>query len=302
MALEIESQLDHAAPRAGLNVGRMRIFLAGAAGVIGRRATKLLIAHGHQVIGLARRPSPLLEELGAQVTVGDVYDRAALAGAVRAARPDVVMHQLTDLRDGDRAANARIREQGTINLVEAALDAGVQRIIAQSICWVYEPGITPASEDIQLDLESSGARLDTVSAVATLEANVQEAAEWVILRYGMLYGPDTWYTVDGLMAQLAHRGELPATADVTSFLHIDDAATAAVASLDWPTGTVNICDDEPASGYDWTPAFCKAVGAPKPSISDTPRTPWARGADNHYAREELGWTPQWPSWRTGFAT
>ncbi|MCE7011056.1 NAD(P)-dependent oxidoreductase [Kibdelosporangium philippinense] len=279
----------------------MRIFMAGATGVIGRRATQLLIAGGHQVVGLTRKPSPLLEILGAEVSIGDVYDRAALTEAVRAAQPDVVMHQLTDLRDGSRAANARIREVGTANLVEAALEAGVRRVIAQSICWVYEPGSAPAAEHVPLDLESSSGRLATVSAVATLEAKVKKAPEWVVLRYGMLYGPDTWYTADGLMAQLAHRGELPATADVTSFLHIDDAATAAVAALEWPTGAVNVCDDEPATGYDWTPAFCKAVGAPSPSTSDAPRTPWARGADNRYARKELDWKPRWSSWRDGFA-
>nr|WP_042191536.1 NAD-dependent epimerase/dehydratase family protein [Kibdelosporangium sp. MJ126-NF4]CEL20138.1 NAD-dependent epimerase/dehydratase [Kibdelosporangium sp. MJ126-NF4]CTQ97363.1 NAD-dependent epimerase/dehydratase [Kibdelosporangium sp. MJ126-NF4] len=280
----------------------MRIFLAGASGVVGRRVTSLLTSQGHRVIGATRRASDLLASLGAEVSVVDVYDRDALADAVRAARPDVVMHQLTDLSDGSRAANARVREEGTRNLVDAAIGAGVRRIIAQSISWTYEPGIEPATEDVPLDLAAASDRLDTVRAVDTLEKTVQRIPEWVVLRYGLFYGPDTWYTRDALMAEVAAKGELPAYADVTSFVHVDDAAAAAVSALEWPTGFVNVCDDEPAAGYDWTPVFCQAVGAPEPSRSDAPRADWARGADNQYARQKLGWTPQWPSWRAGFAT
>ncbi|ALG08732.1 NAD-dependent epimerase/dehydratase family protein [Kibdelosporangium phytohabitans] len=279
----------------------MRIFLAGASGVIGRRVTTSLIAQGHQVIGATRRASHVLARLGAEVSVVDVYDRAALAAAVAAARPDVVMHQLTDLSDGNRAANARVREEGTRNLVDAALAAGVRRVVAQSIAWTYEPGTQPATEDVPLDLESDADRIGTVQAVHTLEETVQQAPEWVVLRYGLFYGPETWYAPGALMAQQAAAGRLPATADVTSFVHVDDAAAAAVVAMEWPNGFVNICDDDPAPGHDWTPAFCEAVGAPRPSRSDAPRTPWARGADNGHARKELGWTPRWTSWREGFA-
>ncbi|ONI75097.1 dTDP-glucose 4,6-dehydratase [Actinosynnema sp. ALI-1.44] len=279
----------------------MRIFLAGASGVIGRRVTTLLVAQGHQVVGATRRTSDVLARLGAEVSVVDVYDRDALAGAVLAARPDVVMHQLTDLSGGNRAANARVREEGTRNLVDAALAAGVRRVIAQSIAWTYEPGTAPAAEDVPLDLTSGADRLATVEAVHTLEETVAQAPEWVVLRYGLFYGPETWYAPGALMANLAAKGELPASADVTSFVHVDDAAEAAVSALEWPTGAVNVCDDDPASGYDWTPAFCRAVGAPEPARSDAPRAGWARGADNRYARQELGWTPQRKSWRDGFA-
>ncbi|MET0237600.1 MAG: NAD(P)-dependent oxidoreductase [Kibdelosporangium sp.] len=277
----------------------MRIFVAGASGVIGRRAVRLLLAHGHQVVGLTRRPD-LVRELGAQAVVADVHDAGALAEAVRAAEPDVVMHQLTDLSGGDRTANARIREVGTRNLVDAALGAGVRRIIAQSISWAYEPGPVPATESVPLDLGAHPDRLTTVAGVAALEAAVQEVPEWVVLRYGMLYGPETWYTAGGLMARHAQAGDLPATADVTSFLHVDDAATAAIAALEWPSGAVNICDDEPAAGHDWTPAFCQSVDAPQPSRVDNERAGWARGADSHHAREQLQWAPQWTSWRDGF--
>jgi nucleoside-diphosphate-sugar epimerase len=324
----------------------MRIFIAGATGVIGRRLVPLLVAQGHEVVALTRRNHPISDGVrtraaGVRTVVGDVYDAPALREVVATARPDVVIHQLTDLTSRDFAANGRIRREGTRNLVDAALSAGVRRVISQSIAWAYEPGDTPAVESTPLDLSSTDdRRRGTVQAVATLEDITAEAPEWVVLRYGTLYGPDTWYTKGALMADLATTGDLPTGPDVTSFLHVDDAAAAAAAALDWPTGPVNIVDDAPAPDSEWTPAFAKSVGAPAPATSldvpaspaaspdirasraassDVPasraasadvhaspaasapaRTPWARGASNTYARTTLGWTPSHPTWHTGF--
>ncbi|TYB90407.1 NAD(P)-dependent oxidoreductase [Micromonospora sp. WP24] len=270
----------------------MRILLAGSTGVIGRRLAPLLTAQGHEVIGLARN-GPLAV---------DVFDRDAVVAAVRDVRPDAVLHQLTSLSTGDRAANARLRRVGTRNLVDAALAAGVRRIVAQSITWAYEPGAEPATEETPFDLHAVEPRQHTVAAVAALESAVQEAPEWVVLRYGTLYGPDTWYARNGLMARFAAAGQLPADADVASLLHVDDAVAAAAAALGWPNGTVNVCDDEPAAGTVWVPAFCAAAGVPAPAPTEGERNGWARGANNHYARKHLGWVPEHPSWRTGFST
>jgi nucleoside-diphosphate-sugar epimerase len=140
-----------------------------------------------------------------------------------------------------------------------------------------------------------------VQGVAALEGAVREAPEWVVLRYGLLYGPGTWYARGGLMAEQAARGELAADSDVSSFVHVDDAAGAAADALTWPTGFVNVCDDVPAPGRDWVPAFCRAVGVAEPVASGGERHGWARGASNEFARKELNWTPAWPSWREGFA-
>lgn len=282
----------------------MRIFLAGASGAIGRRVVPALLGRGHEVVGLTRSEDSAarIKALGAGAVVGDVYDAEALTQAVRAARPDVVMHQLTDLGAGDRAANAKLRVVGTRNLVDAARAAGVRRIVAQSIAWAYAPGAEPATEDTPLDLRGAPERVVTVEAVAALETAVAELPEWVVLRYGTLYGPGTWYERGALMAQLAQAGQLPANADVSSFVHVDDAASAAVSALDWPAGAVNVCDDEPAPGYEWVPVFCAAVGAPEPARAEGERTGWARGADNSRARHELGWVPTRPSWREGFTT
>src|SRR6516225_5530335 len=179
----------------------MRIFLAGATGVIGRRLVPLLAGRGHSVTGLVRRPADAgwLRGLGASAVLGDVFDADGVRRAVALAAPDVVMHQLTDLKGGNRRANSEMRITGTHHLVDAALAAGVRRIVAQSIAWAYEPGTVPAAEDVPLD-------------VAALEAAVREAPEWVVLRNGLLYGPGTWYARGGLIAEQAARGELAADA------------------------------------------------------------------------------------------
>ncbi|MGV9797148.1 NAD-dependent epimerase/dehydratase family protein [Mycobacterium sp. NPDC003449] len=277
----------------------MRILIAGASGVIGKRVVRRLCADGHSVTGLSRRPEQVapIEAAGAQAVVADVYDRDALHAAFATAKPEVVIHQLTDLGAGDRAANAKVRTVGTGNLVEAARQFDVRRIIAQSIAWAYAPGDAPASEDTPLDLDGTPDRLGTVAGVAALEEAVQALPEWVVLRYGMLYGPDTWYRPGGLMAQLAGSRSLPATADIVSFLYVDDAAAAAVSALSWPSGAVNICDDHPAPGYEWVPSFCDYVGAPHPERVAQDRAGWARGADNSYARTQLGWMPVRPTWQ-----
>jgi len=282
----------------------MHVFVAGGTGVLGRRIVPLLVAQGHRVTALTRTTAggSALIEAGAAPALADVYDLPALTRVVRTAAPDVVMHQLTDLSALDTSANARIRVVGTRNLVDAALSAGVRRVVAQSIGWAYEPGEKPAAEPTPLDLSAPEPRRTTVCGVVALEAAVRELPEWVVLRYGLLYGPGTWYAPEGLMADRARAGELVASRDVSGFVHADDAASAAVASLTWPSGAVNVCDDEPAPGADWVPVFCSAVGAPPPPRSDAERAGWARGADNTYARDGLRWTPERASWRDGFGT
>ena len=279
----------------------MHVFVAGATGVIGRRLVPLLVAQGHAVTAMTRRPDAAerLRSLGARPVVADAYDGTGLCAAMERDRPDVVMHQLTDLSTSDTAANAALRTEGTRNLVDAARAAGVRRMVAQSISWAYEPGEAPADESVALDLGAEGSRRTTVLGVAALEDAVREAPEWVVLRYGMLYGPDTWFAPDGARAEDARAGRLDADAAVTSFVHVDDAASAAAAALTWPSGIVNVCDDEPAPGTAWVPVFCAAVGAPAPPADASARPPWARGASNGRARSELGWAPRYASWRTG---
>lgn len=281
----------------------MRILLAGATGVLGRRILPLLVSQGHQVTALTRRPEEArnLRASGADASVVDVYDSDTLHRVMLSANPDVVMHQLTDLSNGNSESNANLRTVGTRNLVNAALSAGVSKIVAQSVAWAYQPGEIPAGEATRLDLGSTEPRVTTVRGVVALEDTVAEMPAWVVLRYGLLYGPDTWYSSAGMMGDKARHGDLPVARDISSFVHIDDATAAAVDALEWPTGAVNICDDDPAPGTEWVPAFCELVGAETPSFDDTqPRNPWARGADNGLARDLRDWRPQHHTWREYF--
>jgi nucleoside-diphosphate-sugar epimerase len=286
----------------------MRIFLAGGTGVVGRRLVPTLIAEGHELVVLARNPQRAAgaAELGAQVVQGDALDAGRVKELVARAEPELIMHQLTDLSERSIQANAQLRLDGTRNLVEAALVANVGAIALQSISWAYVPGAVPgagpATEDEPLDLATEDSqRRFMVAAVAIMEDDARQLERCVILRYGLFYGPGSWYARGAAMADAAQAGTLRRGPDITSFLHVDDAAAAAAQSLNWPTGAYNIVDDEPASAEDWVPAFCDAVGAPAPTETDPDVHTWARGASNACARAR-GWAPAYPSWRVGFTT
>jgi len=183
----------------------MRIFLAGATGVIGRRLAVLLSEGKHDVTGTTRDPAKAsrLQTLGITPTVVDVFDADAMTRAVASARPEVVIHQLTDLPSAPgtpgyaagQESNRRLRITGTHNLVRAAAMAGVRRIVAQSIAFIYAPGEGTRSETDPLDVLAEGARQLTVQGITALEREVLEKADitGVVLRYGYLYGPGTWY-------------------------------------------------------------------------------------------------------------
>jgi nucleoside-diphosphate-sugar epimerase len=216
-----------------------RIFLAGAAGVIGRRLTPLLLAQGHSVWGATRSPDKceFLRRLGARPVLVDVFDAEALAKAVLDAKPDIVIHQLTDLsaihdpakRSDALARNARVRDEGTRNLVAAARKARARRLIAQSIAWAYAPGGRPYDEDHPLDMNAEGERAVTVRGVESLERQVLGASpmEGLALRYGRLYGPGSG-------------ADAPPSAPS---VHVDAAAYAALLAIDHgEPGLFNVAD------------------------------------------------------------
>ncbi|GIN20616.1 MAG TPA: NAD(P)-dependent oxidoreductase [Bacillus bacterium] len=279
----------------------MRIFVAGATGAVGRFLLPKLIRAGHEVIGITQNESKKsnIENTGSKALISDVFDREALRSALEESQPDVVIHQLTSLSSRNFWENTRIRIEGTQNLVDAALAVGVKRIIAQSISWAYEPGEGTATEDVPLDVLAEEPRKTTIDGILALERAVTEIPQHVILRYGMFYGPGTWYEPKGFMAEQILQRQVPATDGVTSFLHVEDAAEAALLALQWPSGPVNVVDDEPAKGLDWLPFFAQSLGAPMP-VTLSNRNGWERGASNRKAREEYGWKPLYPTWRTGF--
>ena len=207
------------------------IFLAGATGAIGQPLCRQLVAAGYRVVGTTRHEAkvPILTALGVEPAVVDVYDAERLRAVVEAARPEVVIHQLTDLApllDGTHTpatfeANARLREVGTRNLVAAAAAAGVQRLIAESICFAYAPGPLPHHEDDPLNENAHGVR--------SLEEQVLNGPfVGIVLRYGALYGPGTG--VDGR--------------PTTSPLHVEEAARAALLAITHgQAGIYNIAED-----------------------------------------------------------
>jgi len=213
---------------------RLRVFVAGATGVIGRALVPLLLRAGHTVTGTTRSPqrAEALARAGAHPVIVDVYDGVALCEAVERARPDVVVHQLTDLPDRmtpeERPAalerNARIRVEGTNNLLVAAVAAGVGRVVAQSIAFIYAPGPLPHVEDAPL---LPGPSTDAVRALENGVTSTDGIAG-VALRYGRLYGPGTWTPVP----------------EGTSPLHVDAAAHAALLAIHRGTsGIYNIAED-----------------------------------------------------------
>jgi len=226
-------------------------FVAGAGGAIGEVLCRLLVADGWRVTGTTRSPDRArqLESIGVRPVIVDVFDRDALVEAVRNAEPAVVVHQLTDLpRHFSEAAmvaarirNARLREIGTAHLVEAAVQAGARRIVAQSIAFAYAAGPMPWSEASPLDREQH-------PAVATLEELVLGCGlEGIVLRYGRLYGPNTW----------------TATPPTQMPVHVDAAADASRRAMTrGRPGAYNVAEEDGAvtsakirDGMGWDPGF-----------------------------------------------
>jgi nucleoside-diphosphate-sugar epimerase len=270
----------------------MRILVAGGAGAIGRELTPMLVAAGHEVWATSRSAAKAadIEGAGAHPLVMDVYLPETVEAAFVASRQDAVIHQLTDLADYDVAANARIRIEGTRVLVDAARRHGVERMVAQSISWVVPDGDSPATEQEPF-------RDGVTPGVPELEAAVLELPHGVVLRYGQLYGPGTWRSARSVASDAALRRALTPTTDIGSFVHVADAAAAAVLALDWPRGVVQIVDDEPARAEEWLPVLADVLGASSPAVPAG--LPHGRPVSNALARS-LGWTPRFASWRQGF--
>lgn len=306
----------------------MKVFVAGATGVLGRPLLPRLVAAGHEVVGTTRRPERAEEiaAAGAEPAVCDALDAAGLAEAVAAAAPEAVVHALTALpariepRKDYLAATNRVRTEGTRNLLAAAHATGARRIVAESVAFFYRPeGSWVKDEEAPLFLDAPGIFGAGAAALADLERQVlgAEGIEGLVLRFGWLYGPGTYYASDGSQAADVRRRRSPVVGAGTgrfSFVHVEDAAEAIVAALErGAPGAYNVVDDEPAPLREWLPVYAEALGAKRPRrvpawlgrlVAGRPLVEAAltmRGADNSKARRELGWSPTHPSWRQGFA-
>ncbi|MBR1123016.1 NAD-dependent epimerase/dehydratase family protein [Bradyrhizobium lablabi] len=309
----------------------MRIFVAGATGAVGRSLVPALVDAGHSVIGMTRSPEKAgaIRRAGAEPVVADGLNARAVRAAVISARPDVVIDQMTDLatatdlRHFDRAfANTnRLRTDGTDHLLAAAREAGAKRFIAQSFCgWTFgrdsdaiETGTDAPDPDPPRELRR------TLNALRYLEQTVTTSMEpeGVVLRYGSFYGPGTGMFSRAMTDEVRHRRVplIGTGAGWWSFVHVDDAASAAVAAIERgrPREIYNIVDDDPAPVSEWLPALAGILGA-KPPIHIpawvgrllagehmVSMMTQVRAASNDRAKQELGWQPAYPSWRRGFA-
>ncbi|MDX3709481.1 NAD(P)-dependent oxidoreductase [Streptomyces europaeiscabiei] len=302
----------------------MRVLVAGATGVVGHPLVGALRARGHQVSALVRQGSRGRAPEADEVVVADALDRDAVLSAVSAARPEVVVHQLSALRllrDDPRGAfalTALLRTEGTAHLIEAARAAGARRLVAQSIAFAAAPAGEPVlDEDAPLYVDAPDPGwASTVRAVAELERQVTGSdMEGVVLRYGTLYGPRTAYARTGTTSGSVLAGRLPLPgggAGIMSFLHVEDAVGAAVAGVEADaTGVFHVTDDDPAPAAQWLPHLARVLAAPSPRTVPAALAPrllgWfmahqltsAHGAANDRARTALGWKPARPSWRDG---
>jgi nucleoside-diphosphate-sugar epimerase len=307
----------------------MKVFVAGASGAIGRQLVPQLLAAGHEVTGMTRREenAAAIRAAGAKAVVCDVFDAAALESALGEAAPEVVVHELTSLpprldpksKDALAPTN-RLRGEGTGNLIAAAKAAGAKRLIAESVAFYYVPeGDWVKGEEAPAFPAADGPFGEAGKALADLERQVTgtEGLEGVVLRYGWLYGPGTYYDRDGSQTEDFHKRRMPIVgkgSGIFSFVQVEDAASATVAAVErGEPGIYNVVDDEPAPMSEWVPVFAEAVGAKKPRrvpvwlarlVAGSAAVGMAtdqRGASNAKAKRELGWRPRYPSWRQGFA-
>jgi len=309
----------------------MRIFVAGATGAVGRPLVPALTAAGHSVVGLARTPAKTeaIKRTGAEPVVADGLDAAAIRAAVTSTKPDVVIHEMTDLgavtdfRHFDRAfaGTNQLRTRGTDLLLAAAREAGVKRFIAQSFCgWNFaRAGGSVKTETDELDPNPPEELRRTLEAIRYLERTVTASSspEGIVLRYGFFYGPDTGMLSRPMVELLRHR-RMPLIGDGAgwwSFLHVDDAASATVMAIErGKAGSIyNIVDDQPAQVREWLPALAEMLGAKPPfhvpawfgrllaGEHMVSMMTQVRAGSNAKAKLDLDWRPAHPSWREGFA-
>lgn len=304
----------------------MKVFVAGASGAIGRPLVRQLLAAGHEVTGTTRREerADQIRAAGAEAVVCDALDAEALREAVVAAAPEVVVHALTALPTefkpkSDLTPTNRIRVEGTRNLIAAAKAAGARRLVAESVAFLYAPeGGWVKGEEAPLFAAAPGGFGAAVAALEDLEGQVAAAAgiEGLVLRYGWLYGPGTYYAADGSQAKEVRKRRAPIVGEGTgvfSFIHAEDAAAATVAAVErGDAGVYNVADDEPAPMSEWLPVYAEALGAGMPRrapvwlarlVAGEAAAGMAtdlRGASNAKIKRELDWEPVHASWRQGF--
>ncbi|NHO33199.1 NAD-dependent epimerase/dehydratase family protein [Acetobacter fallax] len=301
----------------------MKVFVAGASGVLGRALIVRLLQAGHQVWGMAHRSESLavIRALGAEPVQGNALDREGVHAVMARIRPDSVIDQLTSLPASPfdlpqrLPADRRLRLEGGGNLFDAAQVCGVQRYVQQSCGFYLEAPGGLADEASRLRTEAPGQIGESARMYAALEKRVLQASGMLgtALRYGFFYGPGTWYWHDGAFSahvRASNVSIIGAGSATFSFIHVEDAAAVTVAALSAPGGIYNVVDDQPAKVSQWLPAYAKWIGAAAPSRVDE-REALHRlgeesvyyqnslnGAINRKAKRDLGLAPRRLAWLT----
>jgi len=278
----------------------VRIFVAGASGAIGQPLIAELVRRGHEVTGMTRSEAGArdLAAMGAAVARVSAFDGEAVEQALRHARAEVVIDELTSLpKDPSEMAAAapgdrKLRVEGGGNLLRAARANGVRRYIQQASGFFLKAGSGLADESEGLAIDASPRVAANARTYAELERRVLDSGdmEGIALRYGFFYGPGTWYQPDGASADQVRRQELPIIGDgegVWSWVHIEDAAVATADALTAPPGVYHIVDDDPSPVGVWLPAFARFVGAPPPPRVTEEQARAAAGADAVYYDTKL---------------
>lgn len=297
------------------------VFVAGATGVLGRRLVRQLVERGHRVVGLARNAGKArqVREAGGEAVEADLFDADALARAADGA--DVVIHAATAIPTGRAATrpsawalNDRIRTDGTLALATAAGLVGATRYLQQSLAWVVErsPGGAPYDESTPPSPPSLLATAVEGEAVAR-EVGGRHGFDVAVLRNGVFYAPDAAHTRE-LADNLRRRRPtvLGGGRHLVAPIHADDAAHAfALAAEARGDGLWHIVDDEPVEAIRLHRHFADLLDAPPPRRVPLWLARLAAGKDavaavttsmntsNARAREELGWTPTYPTYREG---
>jgi nucleoside-diphosphate-sugar epimerase len=286
---------------------RHLIAVLGATGVYGRHLVPRLVAAGHRVRALVRRPDAALiaAACGAELVRADIYDedslRAGLAGC------DVAINLATTLPGpkpgGDYARNDHLRREGTPIWVRSCRDAGVPRIVQQSIAMIHAGGGDAwADETTFHPLEEPSVATAAIAAALDMEATIKSSdIDWLILRGGLFYGPGTGFDDDWFARARAGRLRLPGAGDdYVSLVHIADMAGATVAALDrWPSReALIVADDRPAPWRDVLTYVSAVVGAAPPEPGGRALMPSFRVA-NQRARDRLAWGPLYADHRVG---
>jgi len=285
----------------------LSIAVLGANGVYARHLIPRLAARGHRVRALVRRPeaAAVAAACGADIRIADIFDGAALRDGLQGC--EIGINLATSLPGpsgrGDYAVNDRVRREGVPIWLRACADAGVQRVLQQSIAFVNASGSDAWSDEDTFVLLDEATPAGAANAAARdMEESVKSSSlDWVILRGGLFYGPGTGFDDGWFERARAGRLRLPGDgAGYVSLVHIADMAAATVAAIElWPSRQpLIIADDHPAQWRDVFGYIAALAGSAAPQPGGQLGFPSTR-LRNQRAREILDWAPLYPDYRAG---